>query len=232
VGGRREARLASGRSIRGSSHASSGPDSSSDDGECPRRAGGSLSPGAIVRVGGGGSLPLPRGLRSDVKSVGEGVPMFMLWRIGREGGRDIISGVSSGVVRREGRGGGVLSVGVELDEESRLGWELPLLLLLPFRRGGGGGGTVRLGREGGLSFDGDKKLSMPSPELLSEYDRVWLRLGVRDGIASGNDVSEISDSSSENGLCLEEEWERLKGSSESSPSPKRAERRWGGGGGG
>jgi hypothetical protein len=66
-------------------------------------------------------LPLPRGLRSDVKSVGEGVPMFMLWRIGREGGRDIISGVSSGVVRREGRGGGVLSVGVELDEESRLG---------------------------------------------------------------------------------------------------------------
>ena len=70
----------------------------------------------------------------------------MPWRVAREGG-DIISGVSSGVVRREGRGGGVLNLGVELAEESPLEWELQLLL--PLRRGGGGGGTVRPDREGG-----------------------------------------------------------------------------------
>jgi len=66
----------------------------SDDGECARHAGGSLSPGAMVRVGGGGSLPLPRNLWSleDVRSVGN-APIFMLWRVAREGG-DIISGVS------------------------------------------------------------------------------------------------------------------------------------------
>ena len=66
---------------------SSGPDSSSDDGECARRADGSLSPGAVVRLGGGGSLPLPRNLRSleDVRSVGN-APIFMLWRVVREGG--------------------------------------------------------------------------------------------------------------------------------------------------
>ena len=79
-----------------------------------------LSPGAMVRVGGGGSLPLPKNLRSleDVRSVGK-PPIFMLWRVAREGG-DIISGVLSGVVRREGRAGGVLNVGVELAEESPL----------------------------------------------------------------------------------------------------------------
>ena len=119
----------------------------------------------------GGSLPLPRNLQSleDVRSVGN-APIFMLWRVAREGG-DIISGVSSGIVRREGRGGGGLNVGVELAEESPLEWELQLLL--PFRRGGGGGGTVRPDREGGLSFDGDKVLSTLSLELLilSEYDR-------------------------------------------------------------
>jgi len=72
--------------------------------------------------------------------------------------RDTISGVSSGIVRREGRGGGALNVVVELAEESPLEWKLQLLL--SFRRGGGGGGTVRLDREGGLSFDGGKVLSM------------------------------------------------------------------------
>jgi hypothetical protein len=93
--------------MRGSSPPSSAPDSSSDEGVWVRRAGGSLSPGAIVRVGGGGSLLLPRGLRSAMKSVGEGVPMFMLWRAGREGGGKMASGISSGVGRREGRGGGL-----------------------------------------------------------------------------------------------------------------------------
>lgn len=227
MGGRLEARLASGRRVRGSSPVSSGPDSSSDDGECARRAGGSLSPGAMVRVGGGGSLPPPRNLRSleDVRSVGN-APIFMLWRAAREGG-DIISGISSGVVRREGRGGGVMRVGVELAEESSLGWELQLLL--PFRRGGGGGGTVRLGREGGLSFDGGEVLSTLSLELPipSEYDRaspLMFILGARGGIVGGSDDSDISDSSSENGLCLEEELDAL-GSSNSSPLSKRAERR-------
>ena len=111
----------------------------------------------------GGSLPLPRNLQSleDVRSMGN-APIFMLWRVAREGG-DIISGVSTGVVRHEGSGGG-LNVGVELAEESPLEWELQLLL--PFRRGGGGGGTVRPDREGGLSFDGGKVISMLSLELL------------------------------------------------------------------
>jgi len=156
----------------------------------------------------------------------------MLWRVAREG--DIISGVLSGVIRREGRGGGGLNVGVELAEESPLEWELQLLL--PFRRGGGGGGTVRPDREGGLSFDGDKVLSMLSLELLilSEYDHAWslmFILGAWDGIVGGSDDSDISDSSSDNGLCLEEELDLL-GSSNSSPLSKRTERRWGGGGGG
>jgi len=86
VGGRLEARLASGRRVRGPSPVSSGSDSSSDDGECARRAGGSVSPGAMVRVGGGGSLPFPRNLRSleDVRSVGNAP--IMLWRVAREGG--------------------------------------------------------------------------------------------------------------------------------------------------
>jgi len=156
----------------------------------------------------------------------------MLWRVAREGG-DIISGVSSGVVRREGRGGGGLNVGVGLAEESPLEWELQLLL--PFRRGGGGGGTVRLDRERGLSFDGGNVLSTLSLELLilSEYDRAWplmFILGARGGIVGGGDDSDISDSSSENGLCLEEELDPL-GSSNSSSLSKSTERRWGGGGG-
>jgi len=111
------------------------------------------------------------------------------------------------------REGGGLNVGVELAEESPLEWELQLLL--PFRRGGGGGGAVRLDREGRLSVDGGKVLSTLSLELLvlSEYDRAWLLmfiLGVRGGIVGGSDDSGISDSSSENGLCLEEElgWTR------------------------
>lgn len=158
MGGRRDARLASGRSVRGSSPPSSAPESSSDEGVCARRAGGSLSPGAMVRVGGGGSLLLPRGLRSEMKSLDAGAAVFMLWRAGREGGT---SEMSSGVRWREGRGGGLLGVGVELDEELRLFSFAP-------RRGGGGGGTVRFRREGGLC-EGDI-LAMLS--LLSEYSRV------------------------------------------------------------
>ena len=70
--------------------------------------------------------------------------------------------------------------------------------------------------------------------ILSEYDRAWplmFILGARGGIIGGSDDSDISDSSSENGLCLEEEFD-LFGSSDSSPLSKRTERRWGGGGGG
>lgn len=182
MGGRREARLASGRSVRGSSPPSSIPDSSSDEGVCVRRAGGSLSPGAMVRVGGGGSLLLPRGLRSEAKSVG--IAMFMPWRAGREGGT---SGISSGVRRREGIGGGLLGVGVELVEEL---W----LFSFPTRRGGGGGGTVRFAR-GGLS--GREMLATLSLEL-SERPREWVLRRVNAG------GSEVSDSSSEKGLCLEE----------------------------
>lgn len=150
--------------MRGSSPPSSAPDSSSDEGVWVRRAGGSLSPGAIVRVGGGGSLLLPRGLRSAMKSVGEGAPMFMLWRAGREGGGKMVSGISSGVGRREGRGGGLWGVGVELAEDSRL-------FSFPVRRGGGGGGTVRLGRGWGLY--GGEMLDILELELLmlSEWPR-------------------------------------------------------------
>ena len=127
-----------------------------------------------------------------------------------------------------------MNVGVELAEESPLEWELQLLL--PFRCGGGGGGTVRPDHERGLSFDGDKVPSMLSLELLilSEYDRAWpliFILGAWGGIVGGSDDSDISDSSSENGLCLEEELDPLR-SSDSSPLSKRIERRWGGGGGG
>lgn len=44
---------------------SSSPDSSSEDGGVVgRRGGGSLSPRAMIRVGGGGSLLEPRALRS------------------------------------------------------------------------------------------------------------------------------------------------------------------------
>lgn len=150
-----------------------------------RRAGGSLSPGAMVRVGGGGSLLLPRGLRSEMESMG--MAMFMMWRAGREGG---ISGISSGDGRREGRGGGLLCVGVELAEV--------LLYSFPPRRGGGGGGTVRCGREGGLC--GREMLAKLSLEL-PEYPREWVPRRV---IAGG---SEVSDSSSEKGLCLDEEFE-------------------------
>lgn len=119
-------------------------------------------------------------------------------------------------------------MGVELAEESRLMCGLPL----PFRRGGGGGGTVRLGRDGSLVFDEGEMRSTLSLELLtlSECDRACplkLILGVRGGIVGGND---ISDSSSENGLCLEEELEPL--GSKSSSLSKRAERGFGGGGGG
>jgi len=123
-----------------------------------------------------------------------------------EGGRDATSGVSSGVVRRDGSGGGTLSIGIELAKESRFWCELPL----PFRRGGGGGGTVGLGREGALGFGEGELLFTLSFELLmlSEDDRacpLTLVLGARSAIAGGNDLSE--DPSSENGLCLEEELE-------------------------
>jgi hypothetical protein len=70
--------------------------------------------------------------------------------------------------------------------------------------------------------------------ILAEYDRTWslmFILGARGGIVGGSDDSDISDWSSENGLCLEEELDPL-GSSNSSPLSKRTERRWGGGGGG
>jgi len=132
----------------------------------------------------------------------------MLWRVAREGG-DIISGVSSGVLRREGRGG-ALNVGVELAEESPLEWELQLLL--PFRRGGGGGGTVRPDREGGLSVDGGKVLSMLllEPLILSEYDRAWpltFILGAWGEIVGGNDDSDISDSSGMD-CVLKSSWTR------------------------
>jgi hypothetical protein len=113
-----------------------------------------------------------------------GIAMFMLWRAGREGGT---SGISSGVRRREGMGGGLLGVGVELVEEL---W----LFSFPTRRGGGGGGTVRFAR-GGLS--GREMLATLSLEL-SERPREWVLRRVNAG------GSEVSDSSSEKGLCLEE----------------------------
>jgi len=56
-------------------------------------------------------------------------------------------------------------------------------------------------------------------------------LGARGGIVGGIDDPDISDSSSEKGLCLEEELDLL-GASDSSPLSKRTERRWGGGDGG
>lgn len=82
---------------------SSSPDSSSEEGVASCR-GGSLSPKAIVRVGGGGSLLVPNGFRSlsplDGETSGE--------RLGRGGAMDE-GGSSSGVTlvpRRTGSGGG------------------------------------------------------------------------------------------------------------------------------
>lgn len=68
--------------------------------------------------------------------------------------------MSSGVRWREGRGGGLLGVGVELAEELRLFSFAP-------RRGGGGGGTVRFRREGGLC----ESDILATLSLLSEYPR-------------------------------------------------------------
>jgi len=104
------------------------------------------------------------------------------------------------VVRRDGSGGGTLSIGIELAKESWFWCELPL----PFRRGGGGGGgTVGLGRKGDLGFGEGELLFRLSfkPLMLSEDDRpcpLTLVLEARSVIAGGNDLSE--DPSSENGL--------------------------------
>ena len=82
---------------------SSSPDSSSEEGVATCR-GGSLSPKAIVRVGGGGSLLEPNGFLSISPLDGE-----TSWeRLGRGGAVDG-GGSSSGeilVPRRTGSGGG------------------------------------------------------------------------------------------------------------------------------
>jgi len=105
VGERLEARLASGRRVRRPSPVSPGPDSSYDDGEYAGCAGGSFSPGAMVRVGKGGSLPLqsPKefAVTGRCEVCGQCAYIHAVACGERRG--DIISGVSSGVVRREGR---------------------------------------------------------------------------------------------------------------------------------
>jgi hypothetical protein len=65
TGGRREDWLLSGsESTVGALESVSSSESSSEDGVGGRRAGGSFSPRAMVRVGGGGRRPEPRALRS------------------------------------------------------------------------------------------------------------------------------------------------------------------------
>ena len=122
LGGRLEERLESGRDstlrTRGSS---SEADSSSDDGECARRIGGNLSPSPIVRVGGGGSLALPRSLRSptgEVISTEVGVLFCGSDRRAGNGGAEAGMSMtpSSGVTRRDGNGGAMGCVGVAAAE--------------------------------------------------------------------------------------------------------------------
>lgn len=102
------------------SAASSAPDSSSDEGEGGRRAGGNLSFRPIVRVGGGGN-------REDFFSGSAGSTGTGLARGGRAG----LAGEKSWaiVVLREGKGGGAFSL--------RLGTEAVALsaLRIPRTRG-------------------------------------------------------------------------------------------------
>lgn len=108
---------------------SSSPDSSSVEGVVGRRGGGSLSPRAIVRVGGGGSLLAPNSFRSPSPLDGR-----TNWeRVGRGGGIDP-SGDAL-VPRRTGSGGGDCFVfgTEEIRGDAGVWW---------WRGGGGGGGTV------------------------------------------------------------------------------------------
>jgi hypothetical protein len=139
MGGRRDERLESGswslRSV-------SSPESSSDDGVGGRRAGGNFSPSAIVRVGGGGSLPKPLGLRSGIEETATS-GVAVLGRTGKRGGGGCIESSSGAAVeRRMGKGGGICKEDAELGESEFM---VPRFVL---GRGGGGGGTITDGRDG------------------------------------------------------------------------------------
>ena len=111
------------RSTAGVRSSSSSPDSSSEEGVASCR-GGSLSPKAIVRVGGGGSLLAPNGFRSLSPLDGE----TSRERLGRGGGMEG-GGSSSGetlVPRRTGSGGGDANcLRLWAEEESKVGSTRP-----------------------------------------------------------------------------------------------------------
>jgi hypothetical protein len=139
TGGRREERLLSGRkSTSWLFGSSSSPESSSDEGDAGRRAGGSLSPRAMVRVGGGGNLWKPTVFLSvfgegATVSVGEKSGTASCGRMGRRGGA-CGSSTCAIALRRTGNGGGDR---VDLTEES-----LECRGEGCFRGGGRGGGII------------------------------------------------------------------------------------------
>ena len=129
--------------------------------------GGSLSPKAIVRVGGGGSLLEPSGFRSLSPLDGEAT-----WeRLGRGGATDG-GGSSSGEIlfpRRRGSGGGDanclrLWAEVESKVDSRTGvtkgWGL---------RGGGRGGGTRMDRGAERDTRADVSLITVSVKVVTVF---------------------------------------------------------------
>lgn len=216
---------------------SSSAESSSEDGVAGRRTGGSLSPSPIWRVGGGGSLLLPSGLRSvtgEDKSIAAVLAPF---RAGRGGANGWVSGVpSSGDTRRDGSGGGTDSGGGMTVEISRS---------IPFgERGGGRGGNCIVGRGGGFGFEEGIALSLEllpfdsvrlwSPWFIGPDELLTFRGGMAGGAVIVCAMSDRSDSSSKNGLCDGELV--LQGGSTFSSVWKSAgtgaDGGWGGGGGG
>jgi len=216
---------------------SSSAESSSEDGVAGRRTGGSLSPSPIWRVGGGGSLLLPSGLRSvtgEVESIAAVLPPF---RAGSGGANEWTSGVpSSGDTRRDGSGGGTDGGGGMTAEMSRS--------IALGERSGGRGGNCTAGRGGGFGFEEGITLSLEllpfdsvrlwSPWFVGVGELLTFRGGTAGGAVIVCAMSDRSDSSSENGLCDGEL--ELEGRSTFSSVWKSASTGtdvgWGGGGGG
>lgn len=149
---------------------SSSPESSEEEGEGGRRAGGSLSPNAMVRVGGGGSVP--NGLRWR---PGEGRDTGSCWgdiveelTIEREGRRGL-SSKGETVLRRKGSGGGACATSAESEA-------FPAeVVYAPRDRCIGGGGT---GREykwlrGGLSLSLDGRVMVSVRPSKLPRETLW-----------------------------------------------------------
>ena len=149
MGARREERLESGSwsttALFASPSASSGAESSSDEGVGGRRAGGSFDPGAMVRVGGGGRRVRPLDFRSGGMTVSASYSssdsVVVDWILGLAGATD-----------RVGGGGGSLDKDRPLDLRSVIGMGAAISSAISSawswsdvgvggRRAGGGGGS-------------------------------------------------------------------------------------------